>query len=689
MADLTFNAMNYLKASFKPLNLLRSWKMNLRTCGTFLVLSACLISALPATAASANIDQWVANAAKHEVGASMESFRQLEILVKQSTKDKALKAELEQGLIKLLAPDTTYAAKHFACKQLAVIGSEACLPAVGELLKNKETVSLACLALSTNPSAKINGLLRPALADSSGLAKVQIISILANRRVGEVVPDLIQLSKDADTAIAEAALAALGRIATPEACGELARLRKDLKSPHTPVVLEASLQSAGELVAADEKKMATVIYRRLADPDMPRRIRCAALAGLFRCDRDGGEQRIFVVLRTQDPVLKPVAIAAIPSLKSPRASAKLARELPRCEPHEQVLLIQALAARGDAAAKTAINAQVNAKDVAVRQAAIRAVSDIGDATSVPLLTKALVSAAQPQEAQFVEQALSSLRGGAEINRAIIAELPTVPGETCARLISVLSRRGSTEAVPALLSETAEPATAKAAFQALGKLASAKELDTLVEQLVNLKVPAARNEAESAVAQVMLKVPEADRRSAAVCKALAQTTDLDTRCSLLGLLPTGGDATAFAALKPVLTDSDSRVRDTAIRALAQWPNATAWNALLDVYQKPGSEAHRVIAIRALVRLVGDENAKPGPTMVEHYRQLLADAKNDEDRKLILGALGGAPSAEALQLALPLLANASVRAEAELAVKKIAAAINDKNPQAAQEALQKLK
>jgi ribosomal protein S20 len=43
---------------------------------------------------------------------------------------------------------------------------------------------------------------------------------------------------------------------------------------------------------------------------------------------------------------------------------------------------------------------------------------------------------------------------------------------------------------------------------------------------------------------------------------------------------------------------------------------------------------------------------------------------------------------LDLALPLLANSGVRAEAEIAVKKIAEAVKAQHPKAAQEALNRL-
>src|SRR5208283_5792677 len=142
------------------------------------------------------------------------------------------------------------------------------------------------------------------------------------------------------------------------------------------------------------------------------------------------------------------------------------------------------------------------------------------------------------------------------------------------------------------------------------------------------------------------------------------------------------------LKSATTASDTRVRAAAVRALSDWPDDSAWDALIAIYRQPASEASRWLVLRGLVRLAGEENAHPNAKLIEHYRALLAGANSDADLRLILGALGGAAQPEALQLALPLLDNAGVHAEAAAAVKRIAEAIKAQHPQAAQEALKRL-
>ena len=126
----------------------------------------------------------------------------------------------------------------------------------------------------------------------------------------------------------------------------------------------------------------------------------------------------------------------------------------------------------------------------------------------------------------------------------------------------------------------------------------------------------------------------------------------------------------------------------MRALADWPDATAWDSLAAIYRQPANESNRALALRAMVRLASDENAHPGAALIGRYRQLLDGARTDDERKLVLSALAGATQPEALPLALSLLSNPAVRAEAALAVRKIAASIKDKHPQEAQRALQQL-
>jgi len=630
----------------------------------------------------------LADAATYQPGQSREPFRRLEDLVRQSP--PASRKQLEAGLVQLLAPTSTFEARRFACKQLGIIGSKTALPALAGLLPNEETAGIACLALTAYPPGKADDLLRAALPSARGTARLQLIDTLGDRRDAKAVKLLTPLTGDADSAIARAALAALGKIGDPAAWKAISAFLKDAAPALQPALTEATLRCAEALAGSGDHKAALQIYEGLLASAQLAYIRRAALDALLRLDAAQAQQRILQVLHGSDAALKPIAIANIRNLPSADASGVFAAELSSLPSQEQVWLIDSLAARGDLAACRAIGDRLASPDLAVRRAAIGAVDRVGDTWCVALLARALDRAPGAEERRALQSALIGLRGGEPTDRAIAAALKQASGNTRAQLVTALGRRAGPAANPLLLAEAGQPdpAAAKAALRALAKTATDKDITPLLERLTGAQDAEVRSEAENAVAQALPRIDDPARRSALVRDALGWAQSAESRNALLGLLPACGDAAALTALKAATIDSDMRVRDAAVRALADWPDASAWNALYTLYRQAATESQRSLALRGLVRLAGEENAHPNAKLLERYRQLLAGAHSDADRRLILGALGGSVQPEALDLALPLLADAGVRAEAEVAVKKIAAAIKAQHPQAAQAALNRL-
>ena len=660
--------------------------MKLRIHVTLAALSIAL--ALPLQAA--DLSQLITDAAKYESGQSVEPLLKFEQLLRDSAGKPALRAELEAAMIKLLAPSATFEVRRFACQQLAVIGTDASLPAIAGLLKNEETTGIACLALGVHPSAKANIILLNAFGPARGRARVQIITTLGNRHATDAVKLLSELARDNDTLTASAAILALGKIGGAEARDAIATLRKEAKPAVAFAVAEATLRVAEQLAASGNSKAAAALDEEMLASSQPANIRRGAFGALLRLDKDGGEKRIVETLHGQDALLKPIAIAAIGKLKSSGASKKFAAELTKLTPQQQAWMIEALAARNDTAAHSAIRSAVGSSDATVRSAAVAALGRLNDGASASLLCAALAKAQDAGERQEIATALGQLHGSAT-DKTIFAELKRASGDAKRELIGLVGRRGNHAAVPVLLDEAGsdDAATAKAAFQALAKLAAAGDLPDVLERLVGLRAADVRSDAESAAARAMQKIADTAQRTDLVLARMAKCSDIEGRCSLLRLLPSAADAKALAALKAAGADKEPAIREAAVRALAAWPDATAWDVLLAVCRQPESDTHRALAFRGLVRMAGDLNAKPDAALIERYRQLLALVRNADDRKLILGALAGAASPDALQLAVGQLSNAAVRAEAAEAVKKIATAIKAQHPQAAQEALKLLK
>jgi HEAT repeat protein len=666
--------------------------MNSRLLPLFLSLLVCPALAQAASPAKpptkADIAKLVADASSYQPGQSREPFRRLEELLRQPS--HGTREALEAGLVQLLAPDSTYEAKEFVCTQLGIIGSKTALPALSRLLKSDETAGIACLALTTYPRGKADETLRAALASASGIARIQIINTMGDRRDSRAVQLLAPLAGDADLSVARAAIAALGKIGDPAAWKVIAALPKDARLELQPAITEATLRCAEARAAAHDAKVANALYESLLASSQPTYVRRAALDALLHLNKGQAQQRILDVLHGQDTVLKPVAIANVRALPAGKASAVFAAELPNLEAPEQVWMIDSLAARGDTAARTAIGNSLTSAHAAVRRAAIAALGRMGGAWSVPLLVRAVAGATDADERRAIETTLIVLPGGAPTDEAIVGALKESSGSTRAVLVTVIARREGPTANSLLLAEAgqSDPAAATAALRALSKTAGSKEVSPLLGLLNSAGDAAVRSEAAAAAGQAIARANNPAGRSAAVRNALDSAFSTDSRIALLGLLPACGDAASLHALQSATTASDSSVRAAAVRALADWPDTSAWDALAALYRQPETEASRGLVLRGLVRLAGDANAHPDAKLIERYRALLAGANSDADLRLILGALGGAAQPEALQVALPLLDKPAVHAEAEAAVRRIAEAVKAQHPQAAQDALKRL-
>lgn len=659
-----------------------------------LIIRAALVGLplwLPFVLSGADYRSTYLAAARYESGGDVLPLRQIEQWVSQSPGNEALRIETENGLVELLRGDATFEARRFACQQLAVIGREACVPALAAMLDSSETVGIACLALTGNPSPRASAVLRRRLERASGLDQAQIAHALGVRQDGRAVAALSRLARSGTPAVAEAAVIALGQIGTGPAQETLAGLRRGGAASLHRAVADASLQVADQLLARGNRRAAANLYTELMATGQPDDIRRGALGGLLRLDPDGGEERMLRVLSGRDETLKPVAIAALPELQRQNASEKFALTLPGLAPFDQILLVQALSQRGDAAARTAVRGQLRNPNAEVRLAAIQAEGADGNSDSVPALAHALLEFNAPADQRAIELALSRLPGGNDVDRALAAQLRNRMAGPKTPFLAALVRRAHPESLRLFLAEAAspDPATAKLAFQGLSRVAGPDDLAPVLKALGGLRADGVLEDAQAAVGQVLRRAVTPARASAAVRDALKAAPGFEGQQRFLPLLAGCPDAEGLALVETAAKASDAPTRNLGLRTLADWPEISAWTPLAAAYGEAASETERILALRGLARLLGEQNAKPDAQLIARYRDLFASAKGDSDRKLVLGALAACAHPDALTLAVEQLASPGVRAEATFAVKNIASLIKAQHPQAAEAALQKLR
>jgi len=363
------------------------------------------------------------------------------------------------------------------------------------------------------------------------------------------------------------------------------------------------------------------------------------------------------------------------------ATKQFCELLPSLPAEVQAALLEALGDRGDVAARPSILSMLESKEDTVRAAALGAIGALGGADDVPLLAEKSAKGSPPEQTTATTS-LVRLRGD-EINPAIVAAAEAAAPEVRAKLLTVLGRRNAKETLPTVLAaaNTGEPAVRLAALGALRLLAEPKDMTDLLQVLKTAEGAEQRHKALLALLAVC-------NRGRETCveplNAAIQDADAATKIVLIHALARAGGDAALQSIVALREDRDDAVRDEAVRVLAVWPDKAVAPQLFEIAASDNPR-HQVVALRGLVRLAGPQGDQPADTAM--LTQALPLAKRVAEQRMVLSALGGSDSMDALDLVLPWLQSDDLSEEAALAVVGIASRLGGQTARA-QEALQQV-
>ena len=632
------------------------------------------------TAAGIDLNATLSAVAHYKFGDERKPLAALQQLVLYANSlagndPQGFRGELADRMVALLAsPDATPAAKSFVCGQLADIATEKHAAAVNVLVANKRLAAdAALLLLERVPGASVDRMLRDALRTWEGELKIRVVAALGTRRDRAAVEPLVAMLAGADETLAGAAADALGRIGGDAAAralhDALARAQGRLRTE----VAAACLTCAERLLADGQNASAAALYQQLSGAAETEPVRMAALRGTVRSNPEQGIGAVCAALTSGDPALESMALQLVPELTGPTATEQLAQGVGKTPGPVQALLLGALAARGDVAARGAVQAALSSEDPAVRLAAVKALGILGDETSVkPLLdrTRAGVPTAERQAAR---ESLVHLRGP-RINERLAGLLSPADASQQAELIRILAARNAASSVAALekAAEAADGAVRKEAWKALGTLGRNPDTLALLELLLRVR-DEDRDDAEKAVGAVLGRPDRPDLR--AVLQKLETVEAPTARASLIRVVSAVGDDSALPALRKAAQSADAGLRDAAVRGLVAWPTATPFEDLVNLARTAPDSVHRVLALRAAIRLSSKVEGRTPEQMTGLVRELMQLAGTTAERKAVLAELGRCPTLDALRLAQQYLADPELATEAGVALTQIAFTLRD--------------
>ncbi len=550
-----------------------------------------------------------------------------------------------------------------ACRQLAIIGGKDSIAPLAALLGDEELSHMARYALEPNPDPAVDQALRDALGKVRGKPLVGVIGSIGVRRDAKAVGLLAERLDDADAVVACAAARALGSIGNAEAADALQQALANVAAGNKVDFCEGLLRCAESLAVAGERRTAIEIYDQLRAMEGPHQVRAGALRGAILTRRRGRLRLLQEQLRSSDYILFSAAVQATHEMPNTRITKVLVDEMKGLSADNQIVVIQALGLRGDKASLPALFGAAQAGPKPVRIAALRAITEIGDASSVPVLVP-LLDDSDREIAQSARENLAAFPG-AEADAAVMTMFESSDADRQLMALDLMGRRRMTGGVAVLL-KAARDGDAKvrpAATKMVGELGGAEHVPALLDLLKNVDRSQDRSAAEQALAAVCTKADDPESQADRLVRELDGAGPAQ-KAALIRVLAAIGGPKALEAVRAAAGGSNAEVRSAAVRALSTWKTADAAGPLLTLAKETSDPAEKTLFLRGYLNLAvrGDLPMRQRLAMCRQATDMIA---RDDEKRLLLGTLSNIESPEALSLIVPHLGDAATRQEAALA------------------------
>lgn len=442
---------------------------------------ACVLLPLAVNAAPLpdEIRQAVAEVAKCDFSQPRKAAFLLEQFTPRATGDAQQRQQLAALLTRaVVAPETTPLGRTILCQHLALVASDADVPALAKLLDNPATAADARIALRAIRGFAVGPPL-PAETKEHHLARaidpkpavrVAALASLARFYPDAALPTLVSAMRDQVPIVSATAIQQVSRLDGARLVSELPRL-----SPAQEVL-------ALDIIAQRKITAARPVVRELSD-NGDETVRPAAIAALGAVGDAGNLPLLAKIAAAGEPALKAAAKTALAELAAPGVDETLLREIAHGPPAGRATMIDVVALRSPPGALPVLLAAAGEADADVQSAALKALAKLGDATIYPQLIDLLPHVQNPA-----------------LQAAVVAvgrRLDAAPARV-APLLAMLKRKDLSDAAQAVVLRTltltggpealaavrARLATQEAAVQALASwpdVEALADLCKLVEQ----------------------------------------------------------------------------------------------------------------------------------------------------------------------------------------------------------------
>lgn len=559
----------------------------------------------------------------------------------QSAESKQKEAQLIETLKSGAKPE-----QALACKELAIHGSAACVPALRPLLADEQLASWARIALEAIPDNAAGQALVDASEELDGLLLVGVLNSIGERGDEFAVPTIAERLKNKDAEVACAAAVALGKIGTDDATKTLRQALASAPPEVRSAVAEGCVLCAERLLADGKGPEAAALYDEIRQAEVPKQRQLEATRGSILARGEKGLPMLLEQLRSDDKLVFQVALGTARELPGAGVGDALVGEALEASPQRAALLLAALVDRQEGSLPAAVLTIASRGEKPVRLAAIEAVGRLGETAHIA----ALLGIAGESDAEIAAAAKAALTRlpGEEVDRELAQRLRDGEKGPLRTLIEVVGERridATDELAKSLDSD--DPAVRRAALTALGATIKSEKLDTLVAAVVADEHAEDAQAAVKALREACIRMPDREACAALLAESL-RNAPLETKLDLLEILGDVGGPKALATIAATAKSDEDKLQDAGSRLLGGWMSADAAPVLLDLSKNLKGDKYKVRSLRGMIRLVR-QFPLPEDQRAAMCQQALDAATRPDEQKLVLEVLERYPTVATLKIA----------------------------------------
>lgn len=609
----------------------------------------------------ADLPQWT-------FGKSREPLAKIEEIIRKT--DPTGYPEIEKKLVSILKePGTTKDAKRYICRWLVIVGSDACVDIVADLLTDPDLSHPARMVLEPMKSEKAGAALRNALPKLNGKLLAGVIGSIGVRRDVNAISELAKLANNTDQIISETAMAALGNIGTDASAQVLEKIKpsKNLERAWARSLATA----AARLAEAGDKKRASELFSKLFAENQPPPVRLAACVGLVNnMSRDNAVEFLITQLKSKDIKIQRAALSALRMCPDVEVSNAVANRLTELDSDTQVLALGIFTdLENTKIRQAALKLAQTAIETRVRVAALRCLAKHGEADDVVAI--ATIATSNPELANEVTATLQNM-GKPGVDAAILKLIESKDAAQRSIAVNVLASRRVESVLPDLIKmlKSQDAALAAEAARAIGIVGKPEHVSELATVAANTENQQLRDSAVNAIKSIVRKTSDKAKLSPVIIECINKAKNIQNKTALFQILVLTAGNEALDFVVKSLNSDNNEIKTTAFETLVSWNEDTAVPHLLEIAKNSADEKRAIVALRdGLLRLAELEDISP-VKRAQILQEAFKVAKRQEEKKRIISILGEIPALNAIETLRVISENTEFRNDCHQAIIKLA-------------------